>query len=87
MFFSRLGATKLDLINYYMAVEEPFLAAVGGRATLMQRFPDGASGKNLFQERAPKGPRSGSRPPTSRRQMALPATPSFSQTSLMWSGR
>jgi DNA ligase D-like protein (predicted polymerase) len=55
IFFSKLGATKLDLIKFYASIEGPLLAAVGGRPTLMQRFPDGASGKNFFQKRVPKG--------------------------------
>jgi DNA ligase D len=54
-FFSATGHTKLDLIEYYEAVAEPMLAAVGGRPTLLQRFPDGASGKSFFQKRVPKG--------------------------------
>ena len=54
-FFSKQGQTKLDLIEYYEAVEGPLLATMGGRPTLMQRFPDGASGKSFFQKRVPKG--------------------------------
>ena len=55
VFFSKRGETKLDLVEYYLAVAEPLLATMGGRPTLMQRFPDGASGKNFFQKRVPKG--------------------------------
>ena len=55
IFFSKQGQTKLDLIDYYEAVEEPLMATMGGRPTLMQRFPDGASGKSFFQKRVPKG--------------------------------
>ncbi len=55
VFFSKRGETKMDLIEYYLAVTEPLMAATGGRPTLMQRFPDGASGKNFFQKRVPKG--------------------------------
>ncbi len=55
VFFSKRGETKLDLIDYYMAVAEPLMATMGGRPTLMQRFPDGASGKSFFQKRVPKG--------------------------------
>jgi DNA ligase D len=47
--------TKLDLIDYYEAVAGPLLATMGGRPTLLQRFPDGASGKSFFQKRVPKG--------------------------------
>ncbi len=55
VFFSKRGETKLDLIEYYRAIEEPLMKAIGGRPILMQRFPDGASGKSFFQKRVPKG--------------------------------
>ena len=54
-FFSKRGETKLDLINFYRSIEEPLMKAIGGRPILMQRFPDGASGKSFFQKRVPKG--------------------------------
>ncbi len=55
VFFAKRGETKLDLVHYYLAVEAQIMAAVGGRPQLMQRFPDGASGKSFFQKRVPKG--------------------------------
>ena len=55
VFFTGTGATKLDLVNYYLAVEEPLLRAMGGRPILMDRYPDGASGKSFFQKRVPAG--------------------------------
>jgi DNA ligase D len=55
VFFSRRGETKLDLVNYYLAVAEPLLRAMGGRPVLMQRFPSGAGGSSFFQKRVPKG--------------------------------
>lgn len=55
VFFKQRGETKLDLVYYYLAVAGPLLATMGGRPTLMQRFPDGASGKNFFQKRVPNG--------------------------------
>ena len=51
--FAERGETKLDLVRYYLAVAEPFLAS-GGRPTLMQRFPGGAEGKSFFQKRVPE---------------------------------
>lgn len=54
VFFSELGATKLELVQYYLAVAEPFLRAAGGRPTLMQRFPHGAEGSSFFQKRVPE---------------------------------
>ena len=55
VFFSQRGDTKLDLVHYYLAVGEPLLEAMGGRPVLLQRFPDGASGKSFFQKRVPAG--------------------------------
>ncbi len=54
VFFSGGPFTKLDLIEYYRAVEGPLLRAVGDRPTMMQRFPNGASGKSFFQKRVPE---------------------------------
>jgi DNA ligase D len=53
VFFDERGDTKLDLVRYYLAVEEPIMASMGGRPVLLQRFPDGASGSNFFQKRVP----------------------------------
>ena len=55
VFFTGIGATKRDLVEYYLAVQEPLLRAMGGRPILMDRYPDGASGKNFFQKRVPAG--------------------------------
>ena len=54
VFFSRIGATKLDLVRYYQAVAAPFLATVRGRPLLLERYPSGAGGKSFFQKRVPK---------------------------------
>ncbi|MDQ3978909.1 MAG: non-homologous end-joining DNA ligase [Actinomycetota bacterium] len=54
VFFSERGETKLDLARYYLAVEEPLLAAMGGRPVLLQRFPNGAGGSSFFQKRVPE---------------------------------
>ena len=55
VFFPTRGETKLDLVRFYEAVEEPILRTMGGRPTMLQRFPDGASGKSFFQKRVPNG--------------------------------
>jgi DNA ligase D len=55
VFFATRPDTKLDLVRYYLAVEEPFLAEARGRPALMQRFPEGAAGKSFFQKRVPAG--------------------------------
>jgi DNA ligase D len=53
VFFPERGETKLDLVRYYLAVEGPIMRAMGGRPTLMQRFPQGAGGQSFFQKRVP----------------------------------
>jgi DNA ligase D len=55
VFFPKRGETKLDLVRYYESVEGPLMARMGGRPTLMERYPDGAGGKSFFQKRVPKG--------------------------------
>jgi DNA ligase D len=51
--FPERGETKLDLVHYYMAVEEPALRAMAGRPVLMERYPHGATGSSFFQKRVP----------------------------------
>jgi DNA ligase D len=58
VFFAKRGETKLDLVEFYRAVRDPLLAAMGGRPVLLQRFPEGAGGSSFFQKRVPR-----SRPP------------------------
>jgi DNA ligase D len=53
VFFGERGETKLDLVEFYAAVREPLLAAMGGRPVLLQRFPEGAGGSSFFQKRVP----------------------------------
>jgi len=55
VFFAERGETKRDLVRYYEAVADPLMRWMGGRPVLMQRFPDGASGKSFFQKRVPNG--------------------------------
>ena len=52
--FPERGETKLDLVHYYQAVEEPLMRAMGGRPVLLQRFPNGATGPSFFQKRVPE---------------------------------
>lgn len=53
VFFSARGETKLDLVEYYLAVGEGVLRGVHLRPTVMKRYPDGAEGKMFFQHRVP----------------------------------
>ena len=55
VYFPGLGATKLDVVGYYLAVADPILRATAGRPAMLQRFPDGALGNSFFQKRVPKG--------------------------------
>jgi DNA ligase D len=55
VFFSERGETKLDLIEFYRAVRDPLMAAMGGRPVLLQRFPEGAEGNSFFQKRVERG--------------------------------
>jgi DNA ligase D len=45
--------TKLDLVNYYVAVAEGALRGAGGRPCVLVRYPDGVGGEFFFQKRAP----------------------------------
>jgi DNA ligase D len=55
VYFPGLGATKLDLVNYYLRIAPQLLRATARRPALLQRFPDGALGKSFFQKRVPAG--------------------------------
>ena len=53
VFFTARNDTKLDLVNYYLAMTEPVMRAMGGRPVLMERYPHGAEGKSFYQKRVP----------------------------------
>jgi bifunctional non-homologous end joining protein LigD len=54
VFFPEPGFTKLDLANYYVAVEEAACRHLAERPTTMKRFVDGVEGEFFFQKRVPK---------------------------------
>jgi DNA ligase D len=54
IFFPERGFTKLDLARYYQAVAPGILRALRDRPTTLERYPDGVTGENFFQKRAPK---------------------------------
>ena len=54
VFFAERGETKRDLIDHYVRFAEPLLRTMGGRPTLLQRFPEGAGGPSFYQKRVPK---------------------------------
>jgi len=47
------NVTKLDLVNYYVAVAEGALRGAGGRPCVLVRYPNGIGGEFFFQKRAP----------------------------------
>jgi DNA ligase D len=55
IYFPALGATKSDLVSYYLEVGDALLNTAGGRPAMLQRFPNGATGKSFFQKRVPSG--------------------------------
>ena len=52
--FPEVGVTKLDVVEYYRAVEPAALAAMRGRPVLMERFPNGVGKSSFFQKRVPE---------------------------------
>ena len=55
IFFPKPKFTKLDLVEYYIAVEEAAVNQLRERPGTMKRFVDGVSGEFFFQKRVPKG--------------------------------
>jgi DNA ligase D-like protein (predicted polymerase) len=53
LYFPRAGITKLDLVQYYLAVADGVLRGVARRPQIMKRFVDGAEGEPFYQKRAP----------------------------------
>jgi DNA ligase D len=55
IYFPALDATKFDLVSYYLEMADHLLNTAGGRPAMLQRFPDGATGKSFYQKRIPTG--------------------------------
>jgi bifunctional non-homologous end joining protein LigD len=53
LFFEGPGISKLDLVNYYLAVAPGALRGVMDRPMALKRFVHGAAGEAFFQKRAP----------------------------------
>ena len=53
VFFPEIGVTKMELVEYYIAVGAGALRGCFERPTVMKRFPDGAEGEFFFQKRVP----------------------------------
>ena len=54
VFFPAIGATKIDLVRYYLAIADGALVGVRDRPMALKRFVNGADGEAFFQKRAPE---------------------------------
>ena len=52
--FPAIGATKLDLVEHYLAVGDGIVRALRERPTQLRRFPDGIEGEQIYQKRVPE---------------------------------
>ena len=53
--FPKLGITKREVVEYYLAVGGPMTRALRDRPTNLKRFNDGVDGDPFFVKRVPKG--------------------------------
>jgi DNA ligase D len=51
--FPERGFTKLDVVEYYVAVGDGIFRALRERPTTLQRFPEGLDGEAFYQKRIP----------------------------------
>jgi DNA ligase D len=54
LFFRKRKETKLDLVQYYLAVGDGIVRALYERPTQLKRHPDGAEGEAIYQKRVPQ---------------------------------
>src|SRR5256885_11829547 len=52
--FPKARYTKLDLVDYYLAVADGALRGAGGRPNMLVRFPNGVGAESFYQKRAPE---------------------------------
>src|SRR3954451_14875962 len=55
VYFSKIGATKLDLAKYYISVGDGIVNALRERPCMLHRFPKGVDGEKVHQKRLPSG--------------------------------
>ncbi|MGW6729421.1 non-homologous end-joining DNA ligase [Nocardia sp. NPDC055029] len=55
VYFPELGATKLDLVQYYLSVGDGIVNALRDRPCMLHRFPKGLPGGKVHQKRLPGG--------------------------------
>ena len=55
VYFPQSGATKLDLVEYYLSVGPGIVNALFERPCMLHRFPKGLAGEKVHQKRIPAG--------------------------------
>jgi DNA ligase D len=55
VYFPELGATKMDLVEYSLAVGPGIVNALWERPCMLHRFPKGLAGDKVHQKRLPQG--------------------------------
>jgi DNA ligase D len=53
VYFPAAGITKLEVVEYYLSVQEGVLRALARRPMILKRYVDGATGEPFYQKRAP----------------------------------
>jgi DNA ligase D-like protein (predicted polymerase) len=53
VYFPDAGITKLDVVQYYLAIADGALRGAGGRPNVLVRYADGIAGEFFYQKRAP----------------------------------
>jgi DNA ligase D-like protein (predicted polymerase) len=55
VYFPQRGITKLQVVDYYLAVSKPLLNVLVQRPVTLKRFVDGVTGESFYAKRVPKG--------------------------------
>ena len=55
LYFPRAGITKLELVQYYLAVAEGAIRGVARRPMILKRFVNGAESEAFYQKRVDRG--------------------------------
>jgi DNA ligase D-like protein (predicted polymerase) len=53
VYFPEAGITKIEVVQYYLAVADGALRGAGGRPNVLVRYADGIHGEFFYQKRAP----------------------------------
>jgi DNA primase len=55
VYFPARGETKMDLVDYYLAVGDGIVNGLRERPCMLHRFPTGVTGEKVHQKRLPRG--------------------------------